>query len=121
VIKLSPLAEATVERDAVFVEASKKFAEIRGRPAVLRSPIALDDERFGRVLYLHMAALATVEGVAFDASSLMDTILDHEQRFWVSEATVRHSAAVDVALARQAHSRIDPEQPRKCINLPGRT
>lgn len=100
-VQLSPLAATVAEREAVFVEASKKFAEVRDRPAVLRPPIALDDERFGRVLYLHMAALAAVEGVAFDAGSLMDAILDHEQRFWVSEAAPRHSVAVDVALARQ--------------------
>lgn len=100
-VQLSPLAATVAEREAVFVEASKKFAEVRGHPAVLRPPISLDDERFGRVLYLHMAALAAVEGVAFDAGSLMDAILDHEQRFWVSEAAARHSVPVDVALARQ--------------------
>lgn len=100
-IQIAPLAVTVLEREAVFVEAAKAFAKVRGRPAVLRPPIALDDERFSRVLYLHMAALAAVEDVAFDAGSLMDAILDHEERFWVRQAAARHSVDVDVALARQ--------------------
>jgi tetratricopeptide (TPR) repeat protein/nucleoside phosphorylase len=100
-MELRPIAATAAEREAVFVEAARKFAEMQGRPAVLQPPIALDDDRFERVLYLHMAALAAVEDITFGASSLMDAILDHEQRFWVREGTDRNAIAVDVPLARQ--------------------
>jgi len=100
-IALAPIATTAPERDPVFVEAAKVFAAVLGKPAVPRPPIALADPRFERVLYLHMAALAAVEGVAFDAGTLMDVILDHEQRFWQTEAATRQQTAVDVPLARQ--------------------
>ena len=116
-IKLAPLAATAAAREAVFVAASTTFAAIRGQAPILRSPIALDDPRFDRVLYLHMAALAAVErarenaeqakggapakSVASDAGSLMDEILQHEERFWVREDRDRFSAAMDVSLARR--------------------
>ena len=97
-LKLTPLAVTTTEREAVFAEAALAFASKRNRPAVLRPPISLEDPRFERVLYLHMAALAAVEGVEFDAGSLMDVVLDHEERFWMRES---QTLTVDVALARE--------------------
>jgi nucleoside phosphorylase len=101
VTKLPPLAATSLEREAVLVEAARAFAGTQRRSMMPRPPSDLDDARFERVLYLHMAALATVEGVAFDAGSLMDVILDHEERFWVSEQVALHMAAVEVPLARQ--------------------
>lgn len=115
VIKLLPLAATATEREAVFVEASRRFASVRRRPPVLRSPISLGDARFQRVLYLHMAALAAVEGlhtktpqataaaeqVGFDAGSLMNEILEHEERFWRRQGGDRAVATVDVRLARR--------------------
>jgi nucleoside phosphorylase len=100
-VKLSPLAATAAEREAVFVAASMTFGAVQRRPPVLHPPIKLDDARFERVLYLHMAALAAVEGVAFDAGSLMDVILDHEERFWISEGIARHAVTAHVSLARQ--------------------
>lgn len=100
-IALQALATEAPDREAVFAEAAKVFANHLGKPAVQRPPIALTDEPFERVLYLHMAALAAVEGIAFEAGTLMDTILDHEQRFWRTEAAALHQASVDEALARQ--------------------
>jgi nucleoside phosphorylase len=100
-LKLPALAVTALQRETVFIEAALVFAAVRGKPAVLRPPFALIDERFERVLYVHMAALAAVEGIRFDAGTLMDAILDHEERFWVTEAAARYAAAVDVALARQ--------------------
>jgi len=100
-IALSPIATGALDRDAVFAEAAMVFAAVLGKPTVLRPPITLADPRFERVLYLHMAALAAVEGVAFDAGTLMDVILDHEQRFWQTEVATRQQTAVDVPLARQ--------------------
>jgi nucleoside phosphorylase len=115
-LKLLSLAATPIDREAVFAEALEAFAARRGGPAALSSQIGLDGTRFERVLYLHMAALAAVEGVAAemppgtttstaksasDASSLMDEILAHEERFWTCQATDRSGAMMDLALARQ--------------------
>jgi hypothetical protein len=116
-IKLRPLASTAVEREAVFAAALMNFAKLRGRTPILRSPFALDDPWFERVLYLHMAALAVVErvrvpdeqvkkstpatGSTFEADSLMEEILQHEERFWVREGGNQVGAALDVSLARQ--------------------
>lgn len=112
-IRLLPLAATPAARDVVFSEASQAFAAYRRLPAVERSPIAFDDAGFQRVLYVHMVALAAIEGIhadtlktastiaALDASALMDEILAHEERFWVREGSDRSSTAVDVPLARQ--------------------
>jgi len=69
-------------RQRVFDEARDKFAAVRGKP-VPKSPVDLSDERFGRPLYLHMAALAAVEGLSPTADSLLHGIVTHEKRFWV--------------------------------------
>lgn len=82
---LRPLVPVGSEREAVFGEAAAKFAEretMAIAPAKWRVP-SLDDARYERVLYLHMAALAFVEGRSFTAETLMDDTLDHEERFWV--------------------------------------
>jgi len=116
-IKLSPLAVTVAAREDVFVAASMTFAAIRGQAPILRSPIALEDSRFDRVLYLHMAALAVVErarenaepakggapakSVVVDAGSLMDEILEHEERFWVGEERSRSGISMNVSLARR--------------------
>lgn len=103
-IKLAPLATTAIDREAVFAEAARAFAARRGQAQVPASgvPIALDDARFERTLYLHMAALAAVEGIpAFDAGSLMDEVLAHEERFWLRTASDRAGAAIDLPLARQ--------------------
>ncbi|WP_309894904.1 tetratricopeptide repeat protein [Archangium sp.] len=94
--ELPPLAIEKVEREKVFHEAAEKFAEKRGKTYVKRASIPLSDEHFERVLYLHMAALASVDGLAFEANTLMDVILDHEEHFW--EIRARQT---DVALALQ--------------------
>ncbi|HEX8819434.1 MAG TPA: tetratricopeptide repeat protein [Archangium sp.] len=94
--ELPPLAIEKVEREKVFHEAAEKFAKKRGKTYVKRALIPLSDEHFERVLYLHMAALASVEGLAFNANTLMDVILDHEEHFW--EIRARQT---DVALALQ--------------------
>jgi tetratricopeptide (TPR) repeat protein/nucleoside phosphorylase len=60
-VKLSPLATTAIERDAVFAEAARVFAAVRRRPPVTRPPVALEDARFQRVLYVHMAAFVATE------------------------------------------------------------
>lgn len=115
-IKLLPLAVTLLDREAVFAEASQAFATHRRRLPAPSSPIDLDDARFERVLYLHMAAFAAAEAIdpeiswggaastvpsTFDATSLMDEILAHEERFWRRAATDRAGATIDLLLARQ--------------------
>ncbi len=95
--ELLPLAMETAERERIFHEAAERFARQRGRTYEQQPvPIALSDARFVRVLYLHMAALASVEGLVFEANTLMEVVLDHEERFW--DTRVRQS---DVALSFQ--------------------
>lgn len=87
---LPPVAkdDNMMERETVFREAALAFAGVRMKPPVERSPVPLDAPIFDRMLYLHMAALAAVEGLAFSATSLIDEILDHEERFWEQRATL---------------------------------
>jgi nucleoside phosphorylase/tetratricopeptide (TPR) repeat protein len=79
---MAALAEAGAERDTVFLEAARRFAGLRNRAAPERPGVDLAHPRFERVLYLHMAALATVEGLAFTGESLVEEVLEHEERFW---------------------------------------
>ena len=95
--KLPPLATEKSEREQVFQEAAERFSRLRGKAYVKRATVPLGDERFDRVLYLHMAALASVEGLPFEANTLMDVILDHEERFWEVRA---RQAEVTLSLQR---------------------
>lgn len=79
---LPPLVQETTEREQVFHEAAERFANKQGKEYVKRAPLPLTDHHFERVLYLHMAALASVEGLVFEVNTLMEVILDHEERFW---------------------------------------
>jgi tetratricopeptide (TPR) repeat protein/nucleoside phosphorylase len=100
--ELSPLAIKLAEREQVFHEAAERFAAMRGKVYVKRSPASLSDEHFERVLYLHMAALASVEGLSFEAKTLMDVSLDHEERFWEVRARQADVAfSLQRSLARQ--------------------
>ncbi|MCL2721333.1 MAG: tetratricopeptide repeat protein [Treponema sp.] len=42
----------------------------------------LSDPLFGRTLYIHMAAYATVVGLNFTAQTLLDVIVSYEKHFW---------------------------------------
>ncbi|MHA7629369.1 tetratricopeptide repeat protein [Corallococcus sp. M7] len=84
--ELAPLAVSDDEREKVFHEATRWFAEKLSRPAPRAALPHFADERFQRVLYLHMAALACVEGLPFEANNLLNVILEHEERFWESRA-----------------------------------
>ncbi|WP_235216713.1 tetratricopeptide repeat protein [Archangium violaceum] len=100
--ELSPLAIKLAEREQVFHEAAERFAARRGKVYVKRSPPSLSDEHFERVLYLHMAALASVEGLPFEVNTLMDVSLDHEERFWEVRAQQADVAfSLQRSLARQ--------------------
>jgi tetratricopeptide (TPR) repeat protein/nucleoside phosphorylase len=82
--ELEPLAEREADREQVFHEAAERFARRQGKKYERRALSALSDKRFERVLYLHMAALAAIEGLTFEARTLMEVILDHEERFWAA-------------------------------------
>lgn len=100
--ELTPLATQVGEREKVFHEAAKRFAEERGKPYQHRATVQLLDGRFERVLYLHMAALAAVEGLEFEANTLMEVVLDHEERFWEDRARLDDvKRSFQGAIARQ--------------------
>ncbi|MEQ9501825.1 MAG: toll/interleukin-1 receptor domain-containing protein [Deltaproteobacteria bacterium] len=74
---LAPVTIAEELRVPVFEHAGKAF----GATTIAEVP-ALDDARFERVLYLHMAALAAVRGWPIDAGELLPDVVTHEIRFW---------------------------------------
>lgn len=80
--RITAVAAEVPGRAAVFREAVAAYAKVRGKTVPEPKGLCFDDASFGRVLYLHMAALAVVEGLSVTAGTLMDTILDHEERFW---------------------------------------
>ncbi|MFP2934547.1 hypothetical protein ACLESO_57460, partial [Pyxidicoccus sp. 3LG] len=101
--ELPSLANTQDERDQVFQEAAERFARKLQKPYV-RRPMrsVLRAEHFERVLYVHMAALAWVEGLSFEPNTLMDVMLDHEERFWeVRAGQALAGLAVQRSLARQ--------------------
>jgi nucleoside phosphorylase/tetratricopeptide (TPR) repeat protein len=83
--QLTPLASDGCKRDEVFHLAAESLGLFRGGAVPKVLPV-LSDARFDRALYVHMAALAAVEGRPFTADSLMDETLDHEERFWLVQA-----------------------------------
>ena len=84
-VELAQLADVGSARATVFRKAAHSLAEVLGR-AVPEEVPALHDPRFRRVLYVHMAALAAVDGRSGAVDELMKETLDHEERFWVVEA-----------------------------------
>ncbi len=81
---LSGLLTDPTARTAIFREAYDAFRRALGKPAAaLVSLPSLEDSRYERILYIHMAALASAHGMAFQADDLMSATLDHEERFWV--------------------------------------
>ncbi|MCH8044837.1 MAG: tetratricopeptide repeat protein [Planctomycetes bacterium] len=79
-------------RQQVFDEAYQAFATLPNKPAAERS-VDLTDQRFARMLYLHMAALATVEDLPISAAGLLDETLSHEQRYWSKQFQEKHAAS----------------------------
>ncbi len=99
-MQLPALAVSELERELVFRESADRFAMMLGAKTVPSSPIVFTDDRFERVLYLHMAALAAAAGLAFEPDSLMDVVLDHEERFWELRSSGGTRDAVDLSMRK---------------------
>ena len=91
--RLEPVPEKGQSRQEVFAAACEDFAKVREQKTPAATP-DLSDPHFGRVLYLHMAALAAVEGLPLAADSLLNEILAHEERFWLHLYANKHPADI---------------------------
>ncbi len=81
--ELPPVADGRVEREAAYRQAVEDFAEARDKTAPAAAPPDLGAEHFESVLFIHLAALAHVEGERLEgADELLDFILAHERRYW---------------------------------------
>jgi tetratricopeptide (TPR) repeat protein/nucleoside phosphorylase len=69
-------------RATVVTDAACRFAQLRGKAMPAIDSISLADSCFDRLLYLHMAALAAVDGLSLTANELLEGIVTHETRFW---------------------------------------
>ena len=88
-VVLGPLADDVAAREVAFVSARKAFAAAQG---IVSVPDAADDmtlklnlagETFERVLFIHAAALASLEGRRIDnAFALLDFLVEREERSW---------------------------------------
>lgn len=85
--EIEPLVSGEEERRSAFRAAAEGFALARGGklPEHLPEP-PFEHPDFARALYLHMAALAALEGktIGSAAEALTET-LDHERRFWLRQ------------------------------------
>ncbi|WP_224242004.1 tetratricopeptide repeat protein [Hyalangium gracile] len=105
-VEVAPVAPEGAEREAVFWHAARRFAELLGSKSPTQLPSSLEDPRFGRVLYIHMAALAAVREIPFTAESLMEGILDHEEHFWATWLETRKPVGVMDADRRLFQERV---------------
>lgn len=84
-VALEPIALDVPGRRAEFSRAAQALAERRGAPVPVELP-DLSDARYQRVLYLHMAALAAVEGLEIRADQLLAELIKHEESYWLKRA-----------------------------------
>ena len=101
---LSPLVPEGEECSGVFREAVERFAEQRGTAAAGRSVLDLTDPHYHAVLYIHMAALAKVDGRAVISGTLMEDTLKHEEQFWVQKFAPKND--LDERLLRKKIRRV---------------
>ena len=104
-LAITPVRVASDVRTRVFVQALEAFAAIRGGSGVEGAVGALDDRRFMRVLYIHMAALAALDGEETDAANLLQSTLDREQRFWERYRTAGANVNLQVKRFRNQAAR----------------
>lgn len=80
--RLSEISREGAVRQRLFLAATRAFAGALGKSPPSAS-IDFDEQQFSGPLYLHMAALAAVEGLSSSDTNLLGPILDHEARFWI--------------------------------------
>ncbi|WKA31326.1 hypothetical protein [Bradyrhizobium roseum] len=84
---LRPLASTGDERRASYELALEHFTKVLGRSRSDATALDLSDPSFDRALLLHMAALASVEGVVVRGDQgVLDHALARERRFWHGRA-----------------------------------
>lgn len=69
------------QRGHIFGHAIALFASVLGKPVPQVGAVRFEDARFERPLYLHLAALAAVEGRPLAPEHLLEDTVDHEVRF----------------------------------------
>lgn len=84
------LPKDTAERERAFRNAVKGFSFQLGLRIPKDLPVPdLSRNEFERVLYLHMAALATLQGERIEtADGLLKQTLAHERQFWYDNASI---------------------------------
>lgn len=69
--------------DSAFQVFAEKTGNLSNNGTKTRNYAILTDPIFGRVLYIQMAAYASVMGLDFTAKNLLDAIVNHEKQFWI--------------------------------------
>jgi len=83
------------DRRGMFVAAMHAYKKRFGSKVVKIEPSLVGDA-FRSVLYVHMAALAAYNGIAFTTSDeLLEEILNHEERFWGAEMRQQYERKAD--------------------------
>jgi len=82
-IRVEEIPKSTLARTDVFHQARTAFAKKLGKslPDRLEVPV-LEDDKYGRVLTVHLAALGTLLGLKSNDMALLDALLDHEEQYW---------------------------------------
>jgi tetratricopeptide (TPR) repeat protein/nucleoside phosphorylase len=93
--RLEPVPVDGNWRQEAFAKAQACFEAVRAPSSDGYSnhpcdPVDLSDDRFGRILYLHVAALAAVECLAASPNELLSEVLAHEERFWLRQYPQRY-------------------------------
>ncbi|MDR1925670.1 MAG: hypothetical protein LBQ66_14975 [Planctomycetaceae bacterium] len=83
IIPIPPILVNTNIRFEIYRHAYSSFAKLlKGKDMMPDSIPDISDEKFSRILYLQMAALANLEELSYDANSLLQKIIDHEIIYW---------------------------------------
>ncbi len=82
--RLSPLVASRTERVEAFQRAIEVFGrELHREPPAELPEVNLEHQDFNRALYLHMAALAALDGESIKTGhDALKRTLEHERRFW---------------------------------------
>jgi tetratricopeptide (TPR) repeat protein len=80
--RLRSVAGQGHHRRRVVEDAAAVYAEKLKKPVPVIE-MDFEEDQFGRMLYLQMAALAAVEGLKVRADLLLDQVLVHEKQYWL--------------------------------------